>query len=63
MSVDRKTVHEVGHHEAKWIHTKRKVIEADRLLSAAELAARVCAALACPYEPHLTAHDDLEPAA
>jgi hypothetical protein len=48
--------------EPKWIHTKRKVLEADRVLSAAELAARVCAALECPYEPHLNAHDILEPA-
>jgi len=48
-------------------HSKRKVVEPDRLLSARELAERVCAALACPYEPHLTrqdhAHSDLEQAA
>jgi transposase len=49
--------------EPKWIHTKRKVVEPTRLLSAGELAERVCAALACPYEPPLTAHDDLELAA
>jgi hypothetical protein len=40
--------------EPKWVHTKRKVVEPDRLLSAGELAQRVCAALGCAYEPHLT---------
>ena len=39
--------------EPKWVHTKRKVIEPDRLLTAHELATRVCAALNCSYEPHL----------
>ena len=37
----------------KWVHTKRKVVEPDRLLSAQELAARVCDALDCPYHAHL----------
>jgi hypothetical protein len=46
--------------EAKSVHGKRKVVEPDRLLSAREPAARVCAALACPYEAHLTRHDVLE---
>jgi hypothetical protein len=49
--------------EAKWMHGKRRVAEPDRLLSAHELAARVCAAFACPYEPHLTVRDDLDKAA
>ena len=49
--------------EATWVHGKRKVVEPDRLLTAHELAARVCAAFACPYEPPLTAHDVLEQAA
>jgi DDE superfamily endonuclease len=39
--------------EPKWVHSKRKVVEPDRLLAAPELAARVCQALRCPYEPHL----------
>jgi DDE superfamily endonuclease len=39
--------------EPKWVHTKRKVVEPQRLLPARELAERVCAALDCPYEPHL----------
>ncbi len=39
--------------EPKWAHGKRKVVEPARLLSARELAERVCAAFHCPYEPHL----------
>ena len=40
--------------EPKWVHGKRKIVEPDRLLTARELAERVCAVFACPYEPHLT---------
>ena len=40
--------------EPKWVHSKRKVVEPARLLTARELAERVCAALECPYEPHLS---------
>jgi hypothetical protein len=40
--------------EAKWPHGKRKVLEADRVLPARDLAGRVCAAFGCPYEEHLT---------
>ncbi len=40
--------------EPKWVHGKRKVVEPDRLLSARELAERVCAVFDCPYEPHLS---------
>jgi len=39
--------------EPKWVHTKRKVVEPDRLLSARELATRVCDALDCPYHEHI----------
>jgi transposase len=39
--------------EPKWLHGKRKVVEPDRLLTAAELADRVCAVYGCPHEPHL----------
>ncbi len=39
--------------EAKWTHGKKRVVEADRLLTARELAERVCAAYGCRYEPHL----------
>ena len=39
--------------EAKWVHGKRNVSEADRILSAEELEARVCAYYGCPRQPHL----------
>jgi hypothetical protein len=40
--------------EPHWVHGKRKVVEPDRLLSAQELAERVCAHFHCDREPHLT---------
>jgi hypothetical protein len=40
--------------EPKWLHGKRKVVEPDRLLTAAELADRVCAVYGCVHEPHLS---------
>jgi len=40
--------------EPKWVHGKRNVSEADRILSADELEARVCAYYGCPREPHLS---------
>jgi hypothetical protein len=49
--------------EPKWVHTKRKVVEPDRLLTAHDLATRVCAALNCAYEPHLTTQAILDMAA
>jgi transposase len=39
--------------EAKWVHTKRRVIEPTRLLSARELAERVCRAVGCAYHEHI----------
>ena len=39
--------------EPKWVHGKRAVSDPERLLSAAELEARVCTYYACPAEPHL----------
>ena len=36
--------------EPQWAHGKRRVVEPARLLSAAELRARVCAAFDCPEE-------------
>ncbi len=39
--------------EPKWLHTKRRVIEPNRLLSAQELAERVCDALGCTYHDHI----------
>jgi transposase len=40
--------------EPKWVHGKRRVVEADGLLSAHELAERVCAAFDCPHYEHLS---------
>ena len=39
--------------EATWVHGKRRVIQADGLLSIHELAERVSDAYGCPHEPHL----------
>jgi len=39
--------------EPKWVHGKRAISEPDRLLSAAELEARVYAYYGCECEPHL----------
>lgn len=39
--------------EPRWVHAKRKMVEADRLLAAGELAHRVCNQFGCQYEPHL----------
>jgi len=39
--------------EPRWVHGKRAVAEPARLLSARELAERVCTYFHCPYEPHL----------
>ena len=39
--------------EPPWAHTKRRIVEPDRLLPAAELAARVCDALDCAYHEHI----------
>jgi hypothetical protein len=39
--------------EPKWVHGKRAVSEADRLLTAKELADRACAYYGCAHEPHL----------
>jgi len=39
--------------EPKWVHSKKRIVEPDRTLSAHELAERACAALNCHHEPHL----------
>ena len=41
--------------EPKWLHGKRAIVEPARLLSADELADRVCARFGCAHEPHLPA--------
>lgn len=43
--------------EPHWLHAKRNVVEPVRLLTAQELADRVCAHFACQHEPHLTLTD------
>ena len=43
--------------EAVWVHGKRRVLEADRLLTIDELAERVSDAYGCPHEPHLAIPD------
>jgi transposase len=40
--------------EAKWIHGKRRVVEADSVLGAHELAERVCSAFGCAHHEHLS---------
>ena len=39
--------------EPKWLHGKRAVLEPERVLSAVELQARVCAYYGCQPQPHL----------
>jgi hypothetical protein len=39
--------------EPKWVHGKRQVVELDGVLSARQLAERICAYFGCSYEPHL----------
>jgi hypothetical protein len=43
--------------EPKWLHGKRRVADPARLLTAPELANRVCAAFGCAHEPHLSLAD------
>ena len=44
--------------EPKWVHGKRRVAEPARLLPAAELIERVCAAFGCDQEPQLAIPQD-----
>ena len=45
--------------EPKWVHGKRRVAEADGLLTARGLAERVCATFGCAYYEHLTVLQDV----
>ena len=45
--------------EPKWIHGQRKIIEPARLLAAREIEDRVCAALRCSHEDHLSISDQV----
>src|SRR5579859_1058191 len=40
--------------EPKWVHGKRAIVEPNGLLSAQQLAERVCSHFACSYEAHLS---------
>jgi hypothetical protein len=40
--------------EPKWVHSQRAIVEPTRLLTAQEVAGRVCAYHGCPHEPHLS---------
>jgi len=40
--------------EPKWVHAKRNVVERDGLLTAKQLAQRVCSYFGCSYETHLS---------
>src|SRR3712207_4104385 len=40
--------------EPRWVHGKRRAMEPDGLLSAHELAERVCSAFDCPHYEHLS---------
>ncbi len=40
--------------EPKWVHGKRAVVEPARVLTAQEVADRVCAYYGCPHEAHLS---------
>ena len=41
----------------KWVHGKRAIVEPARLLSAQEVADRVCAHFGCPHDAHLVIPD------
>ncbi len=45
--------------EAKWVHGKRRIVEAARLLTADEIVARVYAAFGCEHESPLTLHEEV----
>jgi hypothetical protein len=45
----------------KRVHTRRKVVEPNRLRPARELAERVCDALDCPYHPHIPIPEQRRP--
>lgn len=45
--------------EPRWIHTKRKIVEPARLLTARELEDRVCEALGCAHDDHLTISENV----
>lgn len=45
--------------EPHWVHGKRNIVEPARLLTAQEVADRVCAHFGCQHEPHLALTESL----
>jgi len=45
--------------EPQWVHGKRAIVEPTRLLSAQEVADRVCAHFGCSHDPHLAIPDNV----
>jgi transposase len=45
--------------EPVWRHGKRRVLDANRVLSAAELTERICAALDCPHHSYLSLTEEV----
>jgi hypothetical protein len=45
--------------EPHWVHGKRAIVEPARLLTAQEVADRVCAYFGCEHEPHLTVTENV----
>ena len=45
--------------EPHWVHGKRSIVEPARLLTAQEVADRVCAYFGCVHEPHLAPTESL----
>jgi len=45
--------------EPKWMHGKRRMLEPARLLTAEEIAERVCASFGCVHEPHLSLSEEV----
>jgi transposase len=45
--------------EPKWVHGKRNVVESNGVLSAEQLAQRVCRYFGCSYEPYLCVPDEV----
>jgi transposase len=45
--------------EPKWVHGKRAIVEPTRLLSAQEIAERVCAHFDCSHDAHLAIPDNV----
>jgi transposase len=45
--------------EPKWMHGKRRIVEPARVLTADEIATRVCDCFGCVHEPHLSLSEEV----